>query len=177
VKFAIVIAALGILLGASSADARTSKAVRCDKNHPHECSKLRKRARHLEAAVEWQKKQRAEETRDLLAKLRSPQPYAYAAQLAYLACVSFRGWHGDCRPPSEMLKVGRCESGLQKDDPNPVSTASNWMQFLDDTWARAPAGQLGFYKLDPLAVAIASEAKATSGWHEWRASIACHGLS
>lgn len=151
---------------------------RCDKNHPRECHKLVKKVKRLEKAIAWQKKDAQHDVQKMLEQTRGTQPYAYAAKLAYLACVAFRGMgNPDCRPPSEQLKVGRCESGLQLNDPNPTSTASNFMQYLDSTWANAPAGQLGFYKLDVLAVAIQSEAKATSGWHEWRASIGCHHLT
>lgn len=149
----------------------------CDKNHPHECTKLKHRVRHLTAAVQWQKQERIKQVQTVLNRTRGTQPFAYAARYAYLACVAFRGWIRECRPPGQMMKVGRCESGLQLDDPNPVSTASNWMQYLDSTWANAPAGQMGFPKLDVIAVAIQSEAKAMSGWHEWRASVGCHGLT
>lgn len=156
----------------------TAKAVRCDQHHPRECAKLRHRMHKLQAAVAWQKHERDTQVQAVLDRTRGAQPFAYAAHLAYLACVAFRGMgNPDCRPPSEMLAVGRCESGLQVNDPNPASTASNWMQYLDSTWQNAPAGRLGFYKLDVLAVAIQSEAKATSGWHEWLASAGCHGLS
>lgn len=156
------------------ADAR----VQCDKNHPHECHKLVAKVKHLEKAIEWQKKNAHHQVQQILDKTRGTQPFAYAAKLAYLACVAFRGMNNpDCRPPGQMLNVGRCESGLQINDPNPASTASNWMQYLDSTWNNAPAGQLGFYKLDPLAVAIQTEAKAMSGWHEWAASSGCHHLN
>lgn len=167
----VVAAGLAVPTGAHA------KVVRCDRHHPHECAKLRTRVANLERAVQWQKHARAVEVRRLLDRTRGAQPFAYAAHLAYLACVAFKGMSNpECRPPSQMLAVGRCESGLQVDDPNPTSTASNWLQYLDSTWANAPAGQLGFHKLDVLAVAIQTEAKVTSGWHEWRASIGCHGM-
>lgn len=172
-KWTIMI--LALMLVPAQADA---SAKRCDKHHPLECHKLVKKVRKLEAAVQWQKKEHDHDVQQVLEQARGTQPFALAAKYAYLACVVFRGMDNpDCRPPGQMVKVGRCESGLQLNDPNPSSTASNWMQYLDDTWARAPAGQLGFYKLDVLAVAIQTEAKAMSGWHEWRASIRCHGLS
>lgn len=156
----------------------SAKATHCDKNHPRECHKLVKKVHHLEKVIAWQKKDHAHDVQKVIEQTRGAQPFAYAAKLAYLACVAFKGMgNPDCRPPSEMMKVGHCESWLQVNDPNPTSTASNWMQYLDSTWNNAPAGQLGFYKLDVLAVAIQSEAKATSGWHEWRASIGCHGLT
>jgi len=154
-----------------------AKATHCDKNHPRECHKLVKKVRHLEAALQWQKKDHAHDVQQVLEQARGTQPFALAAKYAYLACVAFRGLSPDCRPPSQMMRVGRCESGLQLNDPNPASTASNWMQYLDGTWNNAPAGQLGFNKLDVMAVAIQSEAKAMTGWHEWRASIGCHGLT
>jgi hypothetical protein len=183
VRYTIVmLVAIVAAIAAPTASARVSPSQadqkKCDKLHMHECHKLMARVKKLEKAVEWQKKNVRKQVADLLARTRGHQPFAYAAKLAYLACVAFRGMgNPDCRPPGQMLTVGRCESGLQIDDPNPVSTASNWMQYLDSTWANAPAGRLGFYKLDVLAVAIQTEAKAMSGWHEWQASQGCHGLA
>jgi hypothetical protein len=172
------ICVLAVIALAMTTTTAHSKVARCDRHHPHECAKLRAKVHKLQAAVEWQKHARNAEVHRVLENTRGAMPFAYAAKLAYAACVSFSPSPSDCRPPSEMLKVGRCESGLQMDDPNPSSTASNWMQFLDDTWRRSPVGQTGWFsKLDPLAVAIASEAKSRSGWHEWRASIGCHGLA
>jgi hypothetical protein len=183
VKYAILILAATVVAVApatAAAKVRPSGATQkqCDKHHPHECQKLRARVRKLQRAVAWQKHNAQVQARRLLEQTRGAQPFAMAAKYAYLSCVAFTYMgNPDCHPPSEMVRVGRCESGLQLDDPNPASTASNWMQYLDDTWWRAPAGRLGFYKLDVIAVAIQTEAKARSGWHEWRASIGCHGLS
>jgi len=158
------------------ADARPAAAQRaarsgCDRQHPHECQRLvalwKRRAIHARAAVKWQRRNTRVQVTRVLDQARGAQPFAYAAKLAYLACVSFSG--SGCHPPSEMLGVGRCESGLQNHDPNPASTADGFMQFLSGTWASAPAGALGWSRYDPLAMAIATEAivKTDGGWRQW----------
>src|SRR3954465_7059367 len=148
----------------------TAKAVRCDQHHPRECAKLRARNHKLQAAVEWQKHARVTEVQAVLDQTRGAQPFAYAAKLAEAACLTFSYDAKVCRPPSEMLAVGRCESGLQNHDPNPISTADGWTQFLDSTWAGQTVTRLGFSLYDPIAVAIATEAMARHGWSAWAAS-------
>lgn len=170
----LALAALFALAAPSPAPARVTQ---CDQHHPGECAKLRARVRHLQAAVEWQKHARATEVRRVLDETRGAQPFAYAAKLAHAACMTFSYDQKVCRPPGEMLAVGRCESGLQVHDPNPVSTADGWMQYLDGTWAGQTVTHLGFSLYDPIAVAIASEAMARKGWGAWAASGYCHHLS
>jgi hypothetical protein len=154
-----------------------SKVVRCDQHHPRECSKLRHHAARLERAVAWQKHARKVEVQRVLDATRGAQPFAYAAKLAQAACLTFSYDQKACRPPEEMLAVGRCESGLQNHDPNPVSTADGWMQFLDSTWANTVPARLGFSLYDPVAMAVAAEGMARKGWSAWAASGSCHGLA
>lgn len=121
------------------------------------------------AAISWQKSARANDATRLLNQTRGKQPYAYAANLAYLACRTFSTTPQRCRPASEMLHVGRCESGLQSHDPNPSSSADGWMQFLAGTWNRSTAGQLGYSRFDVLAMGIATAGIVHSdgSWREW----------
>ena len=174
---AVLVAAALIVIGAVSTSSAAAKGTRCDQHHPRECAKLRHRVHRLERAVEWQKHARAVEVRRVLESTRGAQPFAYSAKLAHAACVTFSNDPARCRPPSEMLIVGRCESGLQIRDPNPVSTADGWMQYLDSTWSGQTVARLGFSLYDPIAVAIATEAMARRGWGAWAASGYCHHLS
>jgi hypothetical protein len=154
-----------------------SKVARCDRHHPHECAKLRAQVHKLQAAVKWQKHARQTEVRRVLDQSRGAMPFAYAAKLAHAACLTFSYDHKNCRPPREMLSVGRCESGLQNHDPNPVSTADGWLQFLDSTWANTVPARLGFSIYDPVAMAVAAEGMARHGWRAWAASGYCHHLA
>lgn len=150
------------------------QATRCDKHHPLDC---RKAVQHLRRAIAWQKAERHKAVARVLDHVRGTQPFAYSAKLAYAACVTFSSQPADCRPASEMISVGRCESGLQIHDPNPTSTADGWMQYLSGTWASQRVAQLGFSLYDPIAVAVATEGMARSGWGAWAASGYCHHLS
>lgn len=125
--------------------------------------------RHALAAIAWQQKARRDDVERVLDRTRGKQPYAYAAKLAYLACVSFSATGASCHQPSEMLSVGRCESGLQSHDPNPSSTADGWMQYLSGTWDSSTAGQLGYSRFDVLAMGIQTEAIVAhdDGWRQW----------
>jgi hypothetical protein len=120
-------------------------------------------------AVAWAKKEREHEVERILARTRGKQPYAYAARLAEMACRSFSATPTHCRPASEMLSVGRCESGLQSHDPNPASSADGWMQFLSGTWNNTTAGRLGFSRYDVLAMGIATAdlTHHDHGWSQW----------
>jgi hypothetical protein len=173
VRYAILILVATVVAAAptpAGAKVRPAGATQkqCDKQHPHECQKLRARVRKLQAAVEWQKTERHRVTARMLARIRSPQPFVYSAKLAYLACRVFVPAGGYCPPANELVAQGSCESGLSLDDPNPASTASNWLQYLDGTWANNKGGQLGWYKLDPMAVAIVTEGIVRQqGWRQW----------
>jgi hypothetical protein len=159
---------------ASAPPAQNSSSTRsCDKQHVSACRRSvaywRHRSYKAEAAVTWQRHSRAVEVRRVLEQTRGRQPFAYAAKLAYLACRSFSATPARCRPASEMLAVGRCESGLQNHDPNPTSTADGWMQFLSGTWYSSTAGQLGYSRFDALAMGIATEALVhqDGSWRQW----------
>lgn len=176
-RIVTTVLAFAALLAIAAPTPAPARVVRCDQHHPRECAKLRHRVHALQAAVEWQKHARAAEVQRVLNEARGAQPFAYAAKLAHAACLTFSYDSKRCRPPSEMLAVGRCESGLQNHDPNPVSTADGWMQYLDSTWEGQRVARLGFSLYDPIAVAIASEAMARKGWSAWAASGGCHHLS
>lgn len=138
----------------------------CKPQHVEHCRRMLIRAL---AAVEWQRHDKQAEVSKMIEQTRGKQPYAYAARLAYFSCLSFAADPSRCRPPSEMLNVGRCESGLQRADPNPVSTALGWTQWLDGTWYAHPIGAAGFNRLDVIAMGLATEALVyhDHGWHEW----------
>jgi hypothetical protein len=165
----VTLLALVALFALAAPAQAPAKAVRCDAHHPRECAKLRHRIHALQAAVEWQKRERVAEAADLLAQTRGKQPFAYAAKLAYMACRSFSAYPNRCPPASEMLSVGRCESGLQTHDPNPTSSADGWMQFLDGTWNNSTAGQLGFSRYDVIAMGIATAGIVhhDGSWRQW----------
>ena len=158
--------AAGVLLTNSRASVKPAHVAQamaaCKPQHVEHCRRVL--IRTLEA-LEWQK----HETQHVLEQTRGKQPFAYAAKLGYLACLSFTPLtqQARCRPPSEMLGVGRCESGLQAADP--TSDALGWTQWLTGTWNAHPAGDLGFSRLDVLAMGIATEALVyqDGGWHEW----------
>lgn len=145
----------------------------CDKQHLAECQKAirywKGQARHAQAAVTWQKSARVSETKRLLVKLRGPAEYVYAAKLSYLACVAFLGAGARCPTPNEIVAQGSCESGLQDHDPNPVSTADGWLQYLSGTWSNNTAGQLGWSRYDTLAMGIQTAAIVAhdGGWRQW----------
>lgn len=183
--FAVLILTLSAATVRSAGDAphaRAPHARECDQQHTEACRRAvaywRHRAARAEAAVTWQRRARATEVRHVLERVRGAQPFAYSARLAYAACLSFERDPKRCKPPGEMLSVGRCESGLKIHNPNPSSTADNWLQYLTSTWASTVVAKLGWFsRYDPMAVAIAAESASRTGWDAWRASIHCHGLS
>jgi hypothetical protein len=169
-----LVAVLLVVACSAAADVRPAAAgTRCDANHPLNCKRAaaywRQQAHRAEAAAAWQRKARRAEVSRVLAETRGRQPFAYAAKLAYMACRSFSAYPSRCRPPSEMLSVGRCESGLQVSDPNPSSTADGWMQFLSGTWNNTTAGRLGFSRYDVIAMGIATAGIVhhDGSWRQW----------
>lgn len=176
------IAVLGMavaLVGTGTASAReggnavAAPSPACDKQHLAECQKAirywRGQALEASAAVSWQRKARVVESQRMLVKLRGPAEYVYAAKLAYLACVAFNGASAGCPTPNEIIAQGSCESGLQDHNPNPISTADGWMQYLDGTWRNNTAGRLGWSRYDTLAMGIQTAAIVlhNGGWRQW----------
>lgn len=170
VWIAAVCAIAAISAPGSTARGEVTPKIRCDHQHPGECHRAiaywRGKARAAQRAAQWQKRSAMHEVTRALAEARGAVPFSYAAKLAHAACETFTS---GCAPPGEMLAIGRCESGLQNHDPNPSSTADGWMQFLSGTWDRSTAGQLGFSRYDPLAMAIAAEGirQRDGSWREW----------
>lgn len=174
-----LLAVAAVLVGTGTASAReggravAAPAPACDKQHLAECQKAirywRGQATEASAAVTWQKKARVTETKRMLVKLRGPAEYVYAAKLAYLACVAFNGASARCPTPNEIIANGSCESGLKDHNPNAVSTADGWMQFLSGTWANNTAGKLGWSRYDTLAMGIQTAAIVLhdGGWRQW----------
>lgn len=174
-----VLAVTATMVGSSAASAReggravASPVSVCDQQHPAECAKAirywKTQARKADAAVAWQKATRVSETKRMLAKMRGPSEYVYSAKLAYLACKAFLGMTARCPSPNELVAQGSCESGLQDHDPNPVSTADGWLQYLSGTWANNVAGQLGWSRYDTMAMGIQTAAIVAhdGGWHQW----------
>lgn len=172
--------------GVSQADRRPNPTARPTGylSAQHQCSNTTPRVecraalRRALAAADWQRNARAHDVQSVLNRVRGKQPFAYAARIAYAACITFSPDPKRCRPPAEMLSVGRCESGLKIRNPNPLSSADSWMQYLLSTWRSQPIARLGWFsRYDPIAVAIAAESMSRHGWSAWRASIYCHGLS
>lgn len=175
---AVISLAVTTPLHADSATRATSTS-QCDRQHPAACARAiaywKREAARARAAVAWQQHDKATQVRRVLAQARGKQPFSYAARLAYLACQSFSATPARCRPPTEMLGVCRCESGLQSHDPNHSgSTADGWCQFLSSTWNNAPAGREGWSRYDVLAMGIATAALVTrdGSWREWSCGYA-----
>lgn len=175
----LVVVGLALLVGTGSALAREGgRAVAaphpaCDGQHLAECQKAirywKDQAQDAKTAAAWQKVTRVHETTRLLVKLRGPAEYVYAAKLAYLACVAFQGASAGCPTPNEIIAQGSCESGLQDHNPNPISTADGWLQYLSGTWSNNTAGQLGWSRYDTLAMGIQTAAIVShnGGWRQW----------
>lgn len=177
---AIAVISAPVTLGESTIQPAAAGA-RCDSQHPLACQQAvafwRGKAHDSQRAAAWQKDHARHEVRRVLDNVRGAQPFAYSAKLAYAACVTYSAVPSACRPPSQMLAVGRCESGLANHDPNPTSSADGWMQFLDSTWSGQVVARLGFSLYDPVAMAVAAEAMSRHGWGAWRSSIGCHHLA
>jgi hypothetical protein len=173
------LAVAAMLAGTSTAAAREGGAhaavpgPACNKQHLAECQKAirywKGQANEAQDAVAWQKATRVHDTQRLLERLRGPSEYVYAAKLAYLSCRAFLGAGARCPTPNEIIAQGSCESGLQDHDPNPISTADGWMQYLSGTWDNNTAGQLGWSRYDTLAMGIQTAAIVShdGGWRQW----------
>lgn len=152
-----------------------AKVARCDQHHPHECAKLRAQVKHLERAVAWQRSQVKLAADQLLGPYAEP---VAAARLAYAVCIAYLGREHSCPPPGETLLIGRCESGLQRHDPNPVSSADGPHQYLYPTWLGA--GFAAFPRTEYLPSFLAIElfgANHGRTYSPWAASRYCHHLA
>lgn len=158
--------------------APTQAQARCDQHHPLECRKAahywRAEATRAHRAVAWQRAQAKHAADQLLGAYAEP---IAAARLAYAVCVAYLGANHSCPPPRETLLIGRCESGLQEHDPNPVSTADGPHQYLYSTWLGA--GFSAFPRTSFLPSFLAIElfgANHSRTYSPWRPSIGCHHL-